>query len=133
MGSGGICKCNIVWIKVFFVNKSHSPLAVLNRRDTWWKIDVSNYSSKSDTIGVKGLKVSLKNSHYLFSKIRNFSETPFWIKSLFLLFNEKIQITKFLPKIFFTYFDQSWPNSSRFVQNHEKKNLVKILWFEFFH
>ena len=25
----------------------------------------------------------------------------------FLLFNGKIQITKFLPKIFFTYFDQS--------------------------
>ena len=43
-----------------------------------------------------------------------------------VLFNEKNQITKFLPKFFFTFFDQSWPNSSRFVENHDKKKLVKI-------
>ena len=47
---------------------------------------------------------------------------------VFYCFKEKIQITKFLPKIIFTYFDQSWPNSLRFIENHEKNGKNLVIW-----
>ena len=41
---------------------------------------------------------------------------------------KKFKWHKFLQKNFITYFDKSWPNSSRFVEKHDKnffgKNLV---------
>ena len=49
------------------------------------------------------------------------------------MFNEKIQITKFLPKFFCRYFQQISMSLVKIGQNKWKKILVKILWFEFFH
>ena len=46
---------------------------------------------------------------------------------------KKFKWHNFLQKIFITYFDKSWPNSSRFVENHDKNFFVKNLWIEFFH
>ena len=50
------------------------------------------------------------------------------LKSLFFycLIKKNAKHKIFNNFFFFTYFDQSWPNSSRFVENHDKKILVKI-------
>ena len=48
----------------------------------------------------------------------------FSLKSLFLLFNEKIHVTKFLP-IFFRDFQQiSWSNLVKISERNFGKNLV---------
>ena len=53
------------------------------------------------------------------------------LKSLFLLFNEKIQITKYLPKNFFSWFSTNLDEFGQdFGQNKWKKNFGKnlVIW-----
>ena len=81
--------------RINFLNKSW-PFVILDL------IQNSIFFSKKLPLKTAAHKLCDQNNDY-----------DFWhidikiLKSLFLLLNEKIQITKFLPKNFFTYFDQT--------------------------
>ena len=55
------------------------------------------------------------------SLIETFIPFIFGIATYFLIIDLPCRIYKMVSKYFITYFNQSWPNSTRFVQKNAKK------------